>query len=424
MRYVVRSFMMVALMASVYVVWTLGATVEFADPNLEMAVREAIGKETGAIETSDVAGLESLDCRGLGIQDISGIEHCTDLTTLTLWINAIEDITPLAQLSKLVYLDLDENLVRDVSPLASLSSLRLLYLSWNPIEDLSPLAQLASLEALFLNDVGDLNWSALSTSLSLQTLAAARNGIRDITQFAGFPMLCKLELRDNEISDLSSLGTSFLAMLCPDGSYLGLRGNEIEDFSALSPTDGVGFIHEVDLRGNPGITRGIDDETQVLIEEIGDRGGDVLYLEPLEAGVMAPDFTLENLLADEEVTLSALRGTVVIIDFWASWCGPCRATMPDVEALALEFAPDVVLLGINLDQVKSNATDFLDQNPLDGMTVLWSSFAEANAVSIAYGDLLQNGIPHTFVIDRRGEIAFSGHPLQLDSVFLQLVVGR
>ena len=424
MRNVVRSFVMASLVGSLIPFLSSGATIDFADANLETAVREAIGLETGSIETSDVAGLEVLDCRGRGIRDIAGIEQLTDLTTLTLWANQITDLSPLAQLAQLEYLDLDENGIGDLGPLSSLARLQRLYLSANPIQDLAPLSQIESLNSLFLNDVGDLNWDVLSGCPSLQLLAAARNGIRDISQFSGFPSLCKLELRDNDISDIRSLGEGFFSMDCPNGSYLGLRGNEIEDFSALSPSGGVGFIDSIDLRGNPGVNGGLDEDTQRLIAEIEDRGGEVLYLEPLGEGVEAPDFTLENLQTEEEVTLSSLRGTVVLIDFWASWCGPCRATMQDVEALALDLAPDVILLGINLDQVEANAVSFLDENPMDGMTVLRSSYEEANAVSIAYGDLLKNGIPHTFVIDKEGVIAYSGHPLQLDKALLQLLIAQ
>jgi peroxiredoxin len=66
-----------------------------------------------------------------------------------------------------------------------------------------------------------------------------------------------------------------------------------------------------------------------------------------KAGFLAPDFSLTT-LAGEQVTLSDLRGKAVIVNVWASWCGPCRAEMPALEAVYREYAgDDFALLAVN-----------------------------------------------------------------------------
>jgi len=64
-------------------------------------------------------------------------------------------------------------------------------------------------------------------------------------------------------------------------------------------------------------------------------------------GQLAPKFELPDLQGNM-VSLEELRGKVVMLDFWATWCGPCRRSMPMLEELQDEFPEDLVLLAINL----------------------------------------------------------------------------
>ncbi|MFC2079508.1 TlpA family protein disulfide reductase [Candidatus Bipolaricaulota bacterium] len=123
-------------------------------------------------------------------------------------------------------------------------------------------------------------------------------------------------------------------------------------------------------------------------------------------GQRAPDFQLRS-LAGETVSLSGFLGKVVILDFWASWCGPCRLTMPGLEEIAQSLSPDVILLGVSLDRTEGNASNYLTTNSFDTMIALYESYASALAVFRAYGD---GGIPKTYVIDREGVIRYVGHP--------------
>lgn len=131
---------------------------------------------------------------------------------------------------------------------------------------------------------------------------------------------------------------------------------------------------------------------------------------------LAPDFSLES-LGGGTVTLSSLRGQVVIIDFWASWCRPCTRTLPELHELAARYADrGVVLLAVSLDRTAEAAGDYADDLGLPTSSVLYGSLDAAKAVRDLYGVV---GIPRTFVIDREGWIRFAGWPSAVDSARIE-----
>ena len=125
---------------------------------------------------------------------------------------------------------------------------------------------------------------------------------------------------------------------------------------------------------------------------------------------IAPEFTLPN-LDGIDVSLAEYRGSVVILDFWATWCKPCTKTFPELHALQEEYADrDVVLLVVSLDKSAQRARDHLIENGYATDNILWGSLEEARAVKELYG---VGGIPRTFLIDRAGYIRYSGYPTRL-----------
>lgn len=115
-------------------------------------------------------------------------------------------------------------------------------------------------------------------------------------------------------------------------------------------------------------------------------------------GQEAPAVRLPELSGGGDVTLESLRGKVVYLDFWASWCGPCRVSFPILEALASELGPDgFEVLAINVDEVESDAQEFLSDVPVSYLVV-----RDAEGVSPqAYGIL---GMPTGYLIDREGVV--------------------
>lgn len=131
---------------------------------------------------------------------------------------------------------------------------------------------------------------------------------------------------------------------------------------------------------------------------------------------LAPAFTLPN-LDGVDVSLEEHYGSVIILDFWASWCHVCIRTFPEIHALQQAYAEDdVILLAVSLDKTAEEAREYLVQNELPTDNVLWGSLDEARAVRDLYGI---SSVVHTFVIDRTGYIRFSGHPDRLTAEVLE-----
>ena len=131
------------------------------DPALRQAIREKLDMPSDVPLTQAYLQqrLTSLDVRGKGIADLTGVEHATDLQFLVLIENKIHDISPLSALTKLGFLDLGGNQVSDLRPLAALTHLETLHIWRNEIEDISPLAGLVNLRKLLIenNDIKDFS---------------------------------------------------------------------------------------------------------------------------------------------------------------------------------------------------------------------------------------------------------------------------
>lgn len=112
----------------------------------------------------------------------------------------------------------------------------------------------------------------------------------------------------------------------------------------------------------------------------------------------APDFTLAT-LQGETVSLSGLRGKVVIINFWASWCGPCRVEAPALERLWQKYRDKgVVVLGVAYTDTESGARDFIaefNQTYPNGLD-LGTKISDKYHIT---------GVPETFVVDQNGDVA-------------------
>jgi len=125
-----------------------------------------------------------------------------------------------------------------------------------------------------------------------------------------------------------------------------------------------------------------------------------------DVGQFAPGFSLLD-LDGRHVSLASYRGQVVLLDFWASWCSPCRQTLPHLHQIAVDHAGDgLVFIGINLDRRTEDAVSYLDDNPFHQMIPVQGTTAVAQQYGVS-------GIPRTFVIDRSGVIRFAGHPAVL-----------
>lgn len=111
----------------------------------------------------------------------------------------------------------------------------------------------------------------------------------------------------------------------------------------------------------------------------------------------APDFVLKSLSGDN-VRLSELHGEVVMINFWASWCGPCRQELPHLDALYKRYESlGFTLLGVNVEKEPRAAVRLLKDIPVSFPVLLDSE----NSVSELY-DVI--AMPSTVLIDRDGKV--------------------
>ena len=107
----------------------------------------------------------------------------------------------------------------------------------------------------------------------------------------------------------------------------------------------------------------------------------------------APDFTLTD-TEGEKVSLSDYKGKVIILNFWATWCGPCKMEIPSFIELQEKYRDDLVILGVSLDRNGPQVVvPFVKKNEINYPIV----YGNGQVVQ-AYGGV--RGIPTTFVIDR------------------------
>jgi peroxiredoxin len=113
----------------------------------------------------------------------------------------------------------------------------------------------------------------------------------------------------------------------------------------------------------------------------------------------APDFTLKS-QKNGNLKLSELRGKVILINFWASWCGPCRQEMPVLDELYRHYRSlDFTILGVNVEQNSDDAESLLKDVPVS-FPIL---FDTENKISKLYG---VKGMPSTVLVDRDGKIRY------------------
>lgn len=141
-------------------------------------------------------------------------------------------------------------------------------------------------------------------------------------------------------------------------------------------------------------------------------------LGPLVEGAMAPDIKLKT-PAGDSLALSSLRGKVVLIDFWASWCGPCRRENPNVKKIYEKYKDQgFEIYGVSLD---NNASRWNDAIAKDGLT--WKHVSDLagwqSSAAKLYG---VRSIPATFLLDKEGRIYKSGfRSHELEGLLQQLL---
>ncbi len=114
-------------------------------------------------------------------------------------------------------------------------------------------------------------------------------------------------------------------------------------------------------------------------------------------GKPAPDFTLSRIGGPGDLQLSSLRGKAVVLNFWASWCSPCKREAPALQAVSKTWGKRVVVLGVDVNDFQGDARGFMRKYGLTYPVV----HDNKNVTTPKYG---LTGLPETFFLDRRGRI--------------------
>ena len=107
-------------------------------------------------------------------------------------------------------------------------------------------------------------------------------------------------------------------------------------------------------------------------------------------------------LNTKPLSLAGLKGKVVVIEFWATWCGPCRASIPHLKELNAKYASKGLTLVSLTDERAEVAEPFVKENGMNYPIGTDSSTSEAYGVT---------GIPHAVVVGKDGKVVWEGHPM-------------
>jgi len=140
----------------------------------------------------------------------------------------------------------------------------------------------------------------------------------------------------------------------------------------------------------------------------------VLRLVP-GVGDIAPDVELVDVATGKKIKLSDLRGKVVLLEFWATWCGPCQPAMRKLSELAGEQAEAwrdrVALVGLSIDDEPDQAKQHVQRRGWDKMDHYWSGAEDSTGwLSPALRAFGGENTPEAILIDAEGRIRWRGHP--------------
>ena len=139
---------------------------------------------------------------------------------------------------------------------------------------------------------------------------------------------------------------------------------------------------------------------------------DVSFVVPTNVGSTAPDVALTDSASRAVVLPSQYRGQFLLLDFWATWCGPCRQTMPMINDIARrrggEWAGKVAFVAASIDDGPDAPLKLAAQSGWTAMRQVWCSPGGwGSAATKQFG---VRGIPHAVLVDPAGRIVWSGHP--------------
>jgi len=168
------------------------------------------------------------------------------------------------------------------------------------------------------------------------------------------------------------------------------------------------------------VPEGKDEEDQIVVSLV--RGkikeiGKFIDGRLLPIGTKAPEFSFAQLGNDEQADLSQFSGRIVVVEFWASWCGPCIKALDKLESLQAEhpeWKGQVELLGVSVDEKMEDAVAVLNRTHWSNISMVWTGPDVLRQYRIS-------GLPTIFVLDRDGNVAAVDNSLDVSAVVQSLL---
>ena len=146
---------------------------------------------------------------------------------------------------------------------------------------------------------------------------------------------------------------------------------------------------------------------------------------PGKLGDPAAELTGLKWVKGDPVTIQP--GHVYVVEFWATWCPPCRTSIPHLTKLQAEYKDKVTIVGVSVDRraKKGNLQIVKDFVAKQGEAMEYTvAFEKKGKVKRAYSQAFgQQFIPHAFIVDQQGKIVWVGSPMGMDDVLKQVVAG-
>ncbi|NWJ42493.1 MAG: TlpA family protein disulfide reductase [Geothrix sp.] len=149
----------------------------------------------------------------------------------------------------------------------------------------------------------------------------------------------------------------------------------------------------------------------------------------LKVGDMAPAFTPGTWIKGEPLSALA-KGQVYVLEFWATWCGPCKAAIPHVSGFAKKYAGKITFIGVNVletgktpEDMDQKVKDFVKEKgaTMDYLVCRDTRDEQMNTNWMKAAGL--EGIPATFIVDGSGRLVWQGHPMAMEPVLEKVAAG-
>jgi thiol-disulfide isomerase/thioredoxin len=158
----------------------------------------------------------------------------------------------------------------------------------------------------------------------------------------------------------------------------------------------------------------------ILLATLAWLAAPVAFAAEAELGMPVPDVKLPLLAGGTSMDLAQLRGKVVYLDFWASWCGPCRQSLPELERLRTKYAQHFEVYAVNLDEKPADGLKFLEKYPV--------SYPVVSDAAARFPEMFGiKGMPTSYLIDREGNLRYmhegyrDGDAQKIESLIQQLI---